>query len=77
MQVAHAVDLQPADDLDLFGPDGRINHSDRLRALIDAVVTQEVGGSHCPQAPHGENWIGCRVDDGLYNHAVELAGQHS
>ena len=75
LQAAHAVELQPTDDLDLFGPGGRINHPDRLRALIDAVVTQEVGVSHCPQPPHGESWIGCRVDDGLYNRAVELLGQ--
>lgn len=75
LQVAHAVDLQPTDDLDLFGPGGRINHPDRLRTLIDAVVSQEVGVKHCPQPPHGESWIGCRVDDGVYNHAVELLGR--
>ena len=72
MKVAHAVDLQPTDDLDLFGADGRISHPDRLRILIDAVVSQEVGVAHCPEPPHGESWIGCRVDDGLYNRAVEL-----
>jgi hypothetical protein len=71
-RAARAVGLQPADNLDLFGPDRRINHPDRLRALIDAVVTQEVGASHCPQPPRGESWIGCRVDDGLYNRAVEV-----
>ena len=75
MRAARAVGLQPTDDLDLFGPDGRINHPDRLRALIDAVVTQEVGASHCPQPPRGESWIGCRVDDGVYNRAVELLDQ--
>jgi len=75
MQVAHAVELQPTDDLDLFGPGGRINHPDRLRVLIDAIVSQEVGVDHCPQPPRGENWIGCRVDDGLYNRAVELMGR--
>ncbi len=72
VQAARAVGLQPTDDLDLFGPDGRINHPDRLRALIDAVVTQEVGASHCPQPPRGESWIGCRVEDRIYNRAVEL-----
>ena len=72
VRAARAVGLQPTDDLDLFGPDGRINHPDRLRALIDAVVTQEVGASHCPQPPRSESWIGCRVDDGTYNRAVEL-----
>ena len=72
MRVARAVGLRPTDNLDLFGPDGQINHPDRLRTLIDAVVTQEVGASHCPQPPRGESWIGCRVDDGLYNRAVEL-----
>lgn len=75
MQVAHAVELRPTDDLDLFGPGGRINHPDRLRVLIDAVVSQEVGVDHCPVPPHGENWIGCRVDDRLYNRAVELLDQ--
>ena len=72
VRAARAVGLQPTDDLDLFGPDGRINHPDRLRALLDAVVTQEVGTSHCPQPPRGESWVGCRVDDGVYNRAVEL-----
>ena len=72
MRVAHAVGLQPNDNLDLFGPDGKINHPDRLRTLIDAVVTQEVGPSHCPQPPHGELWIGCRTEDAVYNRAVEL-----
>ena len=77
IQIAHAVDLQPTDDLDLFSPDGQISHPDWLRALVNAIVTQEVGKSHCPQAPHGENWIGCKVDDGLYNRAVELAAHRS
>lgn len=72
MRAARAIGLQPNDDLDLFGPNGRINHPDRLRALIDAVVTQEVGASHCPQPPRDQSWIGCRVDDGIYNLAVEL-----
>ncbi len=75
VRAARAVGLQPADNLDLFGPDGRINHPDRLRALIDAVVTQELGARHCPQPPRGESWIGCRVDDGLYNRAVALLDQ--
>ena len=70
VRAARAVGLRPTDDLDLFGPDGRINHPDRLRSLLDAVVTQEVGPSHCPQPPRGEDWIGCRVDDGLYDRAV-------
>jgi len=71
-RVARAVGLQPTDNLDLFGSDGQIKHPDRLRALIDAVVTQEVGASHCPQPPRGESWIGCRVDDVVYNRAIEL-----
>ena len=75
VRVARAVALQPTDNLDLFGADGQINHPDRLRALLDVVVTQELGVSHCPQPPRGESWIGCRVDDGLYNRAVELLGQ--
>jgi hypothetical protein len=69
VRAAGAVGLGPTDDLDLFGPNGRIRHPDRLRALIDAVVTQELGPGHCPQPPRGETWIGCRVDDGLYNRA--------
>lgn len=75
MRAARAVGLQPTDDLDLFDPDGRINHPDRLRALIDAVVTQEVGANQCPQPPRNQSWIGCRVDDGIYNRAVELLGR--
>lgn len=75
VRVARAVGLQPTDSLDLFGPDGQISHPDRLRALLDAVVTQEVGARHCPQPPRGETWIGCRVDDGLYGRAVELLGR--
>ena len=73
VRVARAVGLKPTDDLDLFGPEGRIKHPDRLRVLLDGVVTQEIGPSHCPQPPRGESWIGCRVDDGLFNRAVELA----
>ena len=72
MRVARAVGLKPTDDLDLFGPDGSISQPDRLRALLDAVVTQELGPSTCPQPPRGESWIGCRVDDGMFNRAVEL-----
>ncbi len=77
VRAARAVGMQPGDNLDLFGPDGKINHPDRLRALIDAVVTQEVGSSHCPQPPRGEFWIGCRTEDGMYNHAVELLDKHA
>ena len=72
VRAARAVGLGPTDNLDLFGSNGQINHPDRLRALINAVVTQEIGVSHCPQPPRGESWIGCRVDDGIYNRAVEL-----
>lgn len=77
VRAAQAVGLQPSDNLDLFGPKGQINHPDRLRALIDAVVTQEVGVPYCPQPPRGESWIGCRTDDALYNRAVELLGERS
>jgi hypothetical protein len=72
VRAARAVGLQPTEDMQLFGPGGQINHPDRLRALLDAVVTQEIGPSHCPQPPRGESWIGCRVDDGLFNRAVQL-----
>lgn len=75
VRAARAVGLRPTDDLDLFGPGGEIRHPDRLRALLDAVVTQEIGASHCPQPPRGESWIGCRVDDGVYARAVELLGK--
>lgn len=75
VRVARAVGLKPTDNLDLFGPNGQINHPDRLRVLLDAVVTQELGPSHCPQPPRGESWIGCRVDDGIYNRAVELLAE--
>ncbi len=74
VRAARAVGLKPTDDLALFGPDGRVNHPDRLRALLDAVVTQELGPSHCPQPPRGESWIGCRVDDAVFNRAVEMLG---
>lgn len=72
IRAAQAVGLHSNDDLELFGAGGQIKHPDRLRALIDAVVTQEVGPSHCPQPPRGEAWIGCRVDDDLYNRAIAL-----
>jgi hypothetical protein len=75
VRAARAVGLQPTEDMELFGPGGRINHPDRLRVLLDAVVTQEIGPSHCPQPPRGESWIGCRVDDGLFNRAVGLLGE--
>ena len=75
VRVARAVGLKPTDDLELFGAEGRIKHADRLRVLLDGVVTQEIGPSHCPQPPRGESWIGCRVDDGLFNRAVELYGR--
>ena len=76
VRAARAVGMQPGDNLDLFGPNGQINHPDRLRALIDAVVTQEIGPSHFPQPPRGELWIGCRTEDGVYNRAVELLDKH-
>jgi len=72
IRAARAVGLQPTDNLDLFDPGGRIKHPDRLRTLIDAVVTQEIGPSYCPQPPRGESWIGCRVDDVTYSRAIEL-----
>jgi hypothetical protein len=74
VRAARAVGLKPTDDLALFGPDGSINQPDRLRALLDAVVTQELGPSACPQPPRGESWIGCRVDDAVFNRAVEALG---
>jgi hypothetical protein len=75
VRAARAVGLKPTDDLDLFGPDGQLKQPDRLRALLDAVVTQELGPGACPQPPRGESWIGCRVDDAVFNRAVELLGR--
>lgn len=75
VRTARALGMRPTDDMDLFAANGKINHPDRLRVLLDAVVTQELGASHCPQPPRGEGWIGCRVDDGLFNRAVELLDQ--
>ena len=75
VRVARVVGLQPNDNLDLFGPNGQINHPDRLRALLDGIVTQEIGASHCPQPSRNESWIGCRVSDEVYNRAVELLNQ--
>jgi len=74
VRAARAAGLKPTDDLDLFGPDGSINQPDRLRTLLDAVVTQELGPSACPQPPRGEGWIGCRVDDAVFNRAMEALG---
>ncbi|WP_343897793.1 hypothetical protein [Craurococcus roseus] len=75
VRAAQAAGLKPTDDMALFGPAGEIRHPDRLRALLDAVVTQELGAKHCPQPPKGESWIGCRVDDAAFNRAVELYGR--
>jgi hypothetical protein len=75
VRAARAVGLAPTDDMELFGPGGQLNHPDRLRALLDAVATQEIGPSHCPQPPRGESWIGCRVDDGIFNRAVQLLAE--
>ncbi|MGG5818893.1 hypothetical protein [Falsiroseomonas sp. HW251] len=72
VRAARAAGLQPTDSLDLFGADGRITHPDRLRALLDAVVTQEIGPPHCPQPPRNESWIGCHVDDAVFARAVRL-----
>ena len=71
-RAARAVGLRPEDDLGLFGPGGRVAHPERLRAVLDAVVSQEIGPPHCPQPPRGEAWLGCRVEDGLFRRALEL-----
>ena len=75
VRVARAAGLQPTDDLGLFGAGGQVDHPDRLRALLDAVVTPELGPGACPQPPRGESWIGCRVDDAVFNRAVETLGR--
>ena len=75
VRAARAVGLKPTDDLGLFGPGGRLDQPDRLRALLDAVVTQELGPGACPQPPRGESWIGCRVDDAVFDRAVEALGR--
>jgi hypothetical protein len=73
-RAAAAAGLRPSDDLQLFGPDGSINH-DRMRAVLDAVVSQEIGPPYCPQPPRGQKWLGCRVSDDLYRRATELAAR--
>ena len=75
VRTARALGLKPTDDLDLFSADGQIARPDRLRVLLDAVVTQELGATYCPQPPRGEGWIGCKVDDALFNRAVELLAE--
>ncbi len=75
VRTARALGLKPTDDLDMFGADGQITRPDRLRVLLDAVVTQELGANYCPQPPRGEGWIGCKVDDGLFNRAVDLLAE--
>jgi hypothetical protein len=71
-RAVRAVGLRPGDELDLFGPGGEIRHHDRLRALMDAVVSQEIGAPYCPQPPREESWLGCHIDDRLYQRALEL-----
>jgi len=71
-RAARAVGLRPEDDLGLFGPGGRVAHPERLRAVLEAVVSQEIGPPYCPQPPRGEAWLGCRVEDGLFRRALEL-----
>lgn len=70
-RAAAAAGRSPEQDLQLFGADGAINERP-MRAVLDAAVTQEVGVPYCPQPPRGEAWIGCRVDDGLYQRALAL-----
>jgi hypothetical protein len=72
LRVARAAGVQPGENLDLFAAEDRIARPDRLRALLDGIVTQEIGPSHCPQPPRGESWIGCRVGDEVFDRAVEL-----
>ena len=72
VRAARAVGLRPEDDLGLFGRGGRVAHPERLRAVLDAVVSQEIGPPYCPQPPRGEAWLGCRVEDGLFRRALEL-----
>jgi hypothetical protein len=71
VRAARAVGLGPGDDLQIFGPGGEINET-RLRAIIDAAVTQEIGPPYCPQPPRRESWLGCRVDDALYRRALSI-----
>jgi hypothetical protein len=73
-RAAAALGLRPTDDLQLFRPDGTINH-ERMRGVIDAVVTQEIGAPYCPQPPRGQKWLGCTVSDDLYRRAMEVAAR--
>ena len=73
IRAAAAVDRKPDQDLQLFGAEGKIN-DDAMRAVLDAVVSQEVGIPYCPQPPRGEDWLGCHVDDALYRRALDLLG---
>jgi hypothetical protein len=75
-RAAAAASLGPEQDLQLFGAGGKVNDSS-MRAVLDAVVSQEVGVPYCPQPPRGEMWLGCRLDDGLYRRALELLGKPS
>jgi hypothetical protein len=74
IRAAAAVGRKPEQDLQLFGAGGTVNDGP-MRAVLDAVVSQEVGVPYCPQPPRGEIWLGCRVDDGLYRRALDLFGR--
>lgn len=70
-RAARAVGLGPENDLRLFGSGGEVNEG-AMRALLDAAATQEIGPPYCPQPPRGERWLGCHIDDGLYQRALAL-----
>jgi len=74
VRAAAAAGRSPEQDLQLFGADGQVNDGP-MRAVLDAAVTQEVGVPYCPQPPRGEAWLGCRVDYGLYQRALDLLGK--
>jgi hypothetical protein len=74
VRAAAAAGRSPEQDLQLFDPSGKVNDAS-MRAVLDAAVTQEVGVPYCPQPPRGESWLGCRVDDSLYQRALALYGK--
>jgi hypothetical protein len=75
-RASAAVGVRHTEDLQLFGPGGEINH-DRMRAVLDVVVSQEIGAPYCPQTPRGQKLPGCHVSDELYQRALTILAQEA